>query len=62
MLKELRELLPDFQITKNGILYDFKRTTIQGNVIHIPAILTKSSTPTTVAASIKEAWGRLCLR
>lgn len=56
MLKKLRELLPDFEITKDGILYDFKRTSPKGNIIHIPAILTKATTPEQAAKMVMEGW------
>lgn len=60
MLKELRRLLPEFTINKDGNVYDIKRQKPDGEWLHIPAIITKAETAETVATSVREAWAGRC--
>jgi hypothetical protein len=60
MLNKLKQLLPEFEINRNGTLYDFKRPKQDGKILHIPAILNRADKPEGVARVIKEAWEELC--
>lgn len=53
MLKELRELLPEAKITKDGMLYDVYR-----DGLHIPVIAPNNAEE--VAKSIRQTWSERC--
>lgn len=62
MLQELRELLPKWQITRDGILYDIKRELPNGVMLHIPCLLTKGTSAEEVALGIEDSWEDACSR
>jgi hypothetical protein len=52
-LMELRVLLPDFEIIKEGELFGFKRQTAAGKTIIIPLLKDR---PTKMAKIIERTW------
>lgn len=57
MLGKLRELMPEYTITKlSSNLYDIKRRKKSGQWLHIPAYISKGDDLEAIAKSIDKSW------
>lgn len=60
MLRDLKKLLPEFTIQRDGEVIDIKRRMPDGHYLHIPILYTRARKTEDIAQSIQETWEKEC--